>query len=223
MTLTVEASSLSLNDVHRFLKLEELSNGSFTDFLSLEPLSEFEQQDLLRIRNDFRRYLSAGKISEGLVKFITIAPLMRLAGFYDVPIRLTMEDSIAIAVEDEDRKITGRMDILAINSPQSNITPPFWVVVIETKNSAVEVGEGLPQLLTYAFKSLEQQPSVWGLVTNGLRYQFVYLRRDKQPNYQLMPLLSLNESPDAIDLLQAFKAICKLPNFQINCGAIADV
>ncbi len=147
MTLTVEASSLSLNDVHRFLKLEELSTGSFTDFLTLELLSEFEQQDLLRIKNDFRRYLSAGKISEGLVKFLTIAPLMRLAGFYDVPIRLTMEDSIAIAVEDEDRRITGRMDILAINNPQSNIAPPFWVLVIETKNSAVNVIEGLPQLL----------------------------------------------------------------------------
>ncbi|MBN3886495.1 MAG: restriction endonuclease subunit R [Nostoc sp.] len=214
MTLTVEASSLSLNDVHRFLKLEKLSNGSFTDFLRLEPLSDFEQQDLLRIRNDFDRYLSAGKISEGLVKFLTIAPLMRLSGFYDVPIRLTMEDSIAIAVEDEDKRITGRMDILAINNPQSNIAPPFLVVVIETKNSAIEVGEGLPQLLTYAFKSLDQQPSVWGLVTNGLRYQFVYLRRDEQPTYQLMPLLNLNESPGAIQLLQVFKAICKLPNFQ---------
>jgi hypothetical protein len=214
MPLTVEASSLSLNDVHRFLKLEKLSNDSFTDFLTLEPLSEFEQQDLLRIRNDFDRYLSARKISEGLVKFLTIAPLMRLAGFYDVPIRLTMEDSIAIAVEDEDRRITGRMDILAINNPQSNIAPPFWVVVIETKNSAVEVGEGLPQLLTYAFKSLDQQPSVWGLVTNGLRYQFVYLRHDVQLTYQLMPLLNLNESPGAIKLLQVLKSICKLANFQ---------
>ncbi|MEH2063753.1 MAG: hypothetical protein V7K50_16075 [Nostoc sp.] len=86
--------------------------------------------------------------------------------------------------------------------------------MIETKNSAVEVGEGLPQLLTYAFKSLDQQPSVWGLATNGLRYQLVYLRRDVQPIYQLMPLLNLNESPDAIELLQVFKAICKLPNFQ---------
>jgi hypothetical protein len=214
MPLTVEASSLSINDVHRFLKLEELSSGSFTDFLNLEPLSEFEQQDLLLIRNDFRRYLSAGKISEGLVKFITIAPLMRLAGFYDVPIRLTMEDSIAIAIEDEDRRITGRMDILAINNPQSNIAPPFWVLVIETKNSAVEVVEGLPQLLTYAFKSLDQQPSVWGLVTNGLRYQFVYLKRDQQLSYQVMTLLNLNESKGAIELLQIFKAICKLPNFQ---------
>ncbi|MEH2335853.1 restriction endonuclease subunit R [Nostoc sp.] len=214
MTLIVEASSLSLNDVHRFLKLEKLSNASFTDFLSLEPLSEFEQQDLLRIRSDFERYLNAGKISEGLVKLLTIAPLMRLAGFYDVPIRLTMEDSIAIAVEDEDRRITGRMDILAINSPQSNIAPLFWVLIIETKNSAIEVSEGLPQLLTYAFKSLNQQPSVWGLVTNGLRYQFVYLRCDQQPTYQLMPLLNLNESPGATELLQVFKSVCKLPNFQ---------
>lgn len=139
---------------------------------------------------------------------------MRLAGFYDVSIRLTMEDSIAIAVEDEDRRITGRMDILAINNPQSNVAPPFLVVVIETKNSAIELGEGLPQLLTYAFKSLAQQPSVWGLVTNGLRYQFVYLRHEQQPNYQLMPLLNLNDSPGVIELLQVFKAICKLPNFQ---------
>ncbi|MBN3927892.1 restriction endonuclease subunit R [Nostoc sp. NMS4] len=214
MPLTVEASSLSLNDVHRFLKLEELSNGSFTDFLTLEPLSEFEQQDLLRIRNDFRRYLSAGKISEGLVKFLTIAPLMRLAGFYDIPIRLTMEDSIAVAVEDEDKRITGRMDILAINNPQSNIAAPFWVLVIETKNSSVNVIEGLPQLLTYAFKSLEQQPSVWGLVTNGQLYQFVYLRHDNQSTYELMPLLNLSQSPDAIELLQVLKSICKLPNFQ---------
>jgi hypothetical protein len=214
MTLIVESSSLCLNDVHRFLKLEELSNGLFTNFFSLEPLSEFEQQDLLRIRNDFDCYLNARKVSEGLVKFITFAPLIRLAGFCDVPIRLTMEDSIAIAVEDEDRRITGRMDILAINSPQSNIAPPFWVLVIETKNSSVNVIEGLPQLLTYAFKSLEQQSSVWGLVTNGQLYQFVYLRRDNQSTYELMPLLTLSQSPDAIELLQVFKAICKLPNFQ---------
>ncbi|WP_193194765.1 restriction endonuclease subunit R [Nostoc sp. MG11] len=214
MPLIVEASSLSLNDVHRFLKLEKLSNASFTDFLSLEPLSEFEQQDLLRIRSDFERYLSAGKISEGLVKFLTIAPLMRLAGFYDVPIRLTMEDSIAIAVEDEDKKITGRMDILAISSPQTNTAPPFWVLVIETKNSAINVIEGLPQLLTYAFKSLEQQTSVWGLVTNGQLYQFVYLRRDQQLTYQVMTLLNLNESEGATKLLQVLKAICQLLNFQ---------
>ncbi len=176
MTLTVEASNLSLNDVHRLLKLQKQPIGSITDCLTLQPLTEFEQQDLLRVRNDFERYLAAGKVSEGLVKFLTLAPLMRLAGFYDVLIRLTMEDVIAISIEDEDTNIKGHMDILAINNAQAITMPPFWVLVIETKNSLADVLQGLPQLLTYAYKSLEQQESVWGLITNGLRYQYVYLR-----------------------------------------------
>ena len=210
MPLTVEASTITLNDVHRFLKLEKQPQGSFTDFLSLEPLTQFEQQDLLRIKNDFERYLNAGKVSEGLVKFLSLAPLMRLAGFYDVPIRLTMEDAIALAVEDEGKKITGRMDILAVNTQLGTATPPFWILVIETKNSAVDVFEGLPQLLTYAFKSLEQQASVWGLVTNGLRYQFIHLSGGNPPTYQLMPELNLLDPDRSVQSLQALKAICRL-------------
>jgi len=215
MPLTVEASSLSLNDVHRLLKLEEQLDGSFTDFLTLEPLTEFEQQDLLRIRNDFRRYLAGRKVSEGLVKFLTLAPLMRLAGFYDVSIRLTMEDVIAVTVEDEDKKITGRMDILAVNT-ELGTTASLWIVVIETKNSAVDVFEGLPQLLTYAFKSLEQQASVWGLVTNGRSYQFVHLKRGNPPTYQLMPELSLIDPERSMQLSQVLKAICRLQNVQLQ-------
>ncbi|MGH7998472.1 MAG: restriction endonuclease subunit R [Brasilonema sp.] len=216
MPITVEPSSLSLNDVHRLLKLQKESNGLFTDFLNLDPLTDFEQQDLWRIKSDFERYFNTGKISEGLVKFLTLAPLMRAAGFYDAPIRLTMEDVIAIAIEDEDTSIRGRMDILAVNNAQTLTAPPFWILVIETKNSLVEVFEGLPQLLSYAFKSLEQQASVWGLATNGLRYQFAHLKQGTPPSYQLMPSLSLNESEDSIRLLQVMKAICKLENFQMR-------
>lgn len=204
-----------MNDVHRLLKLQEKFDGSFTDYLSLEALTEFEQQDLSRIRNDFRRYLKAGKISEGMVKFLTVAPLMRLAGFYDIPIRLTMEDVIGIVIEDEDKIIKGRMDILAINQAEATTAPPFWVLVIETKNSAIDVFEGLAQLLTYACKSLEQQSSVWGLITNALRYQFVYLEREEHSTYQLMPLLNLSEIQGSILLLQVMKAICQLPSLSL--------
>jgi len=123
------------------------------------------------------RYYSAGKIAEWLVKFLTPAPLMRLAGFYDAPIRLSVENSIAIAIEDEDFRITGRLDILAVNTELTTTTPPLWIVVIETKNSTVDAFEGLPQLLTYAFRSLEQQALVWGLTTNGRSYQFVFKTR----------------------------------------------
>lgn len=210
---TLDASKLFLNDVHRLLKLQKLSTCSFTALLSLEPLTEVEQQKLLQIRNDFDEYLSEAKVSEGLIKFLTLAPLMRLAGFYHAPIKLTMEDSIDIAVEDEDTMITGRMDILAVNKAQITTTDiPFWLLVIEAKNSAIEVRQGLPQLLTYAFKSLDQQSSVWGLATNGLQYLFVHLGQGNPPNYQMMPELHLMDSERSIQLLQVLKAICKLQN-----------
>ncbi|WP_347566440.1 hypothetical protein [Scytonema sp. UIC 10036] len=67
-------------------------------------------------------------------------------------------------------------------------------------------------VLTYAFKSLEKQSSVWGLATNGRSYQFVHLRQDTNPIYQLMPELSLINTEDSIQLVQVLKAICQLGN-----------
>lgn len=89
MTITINASNLFLNDVYRLLHLEEISNGSFINLLTLEPLTETEQQEVLQILKDFRHYFSAG-IYEGLVKLIAIAPLMRLAGFYQYPIEIRL-------------------------------------------------------------------------------------------------------------------------------------
>lgn len=51
MEVIREASQLSLNNVHHLLKLEEQIGGSFTDFFSLEPLTEFEQQEIAKISN----------------------------------------------------------------------------------------------------------------------------------------------------------------------------
>jgi len=192
MTQNLEASQLSLNDVRRLLKLDEGEADSLTDFFSLEPLSESEQQELLKIRQNFRRYLAAGKVSEEMVKFLVLSPLMRLTGFFDVPVVLTMEDSIPIEVEDGETLIKGRLDILAVNGPDVEIgATQFWILVVEAKNSAIDSWAGLPQLLTYAFKSLQQQPSVWGLTTNGRNYQFVRVTRGNPCTYQILPELSL--------------------------------
>ncbi len=217
MSQNLEASQLSLNDVRRLLKLEEREGDDFTDFFSLEPLSELEQQEILKIRTDFRRYLSAGKVSEELVKFLVLSPLMRLAGFFDIPIVLTMEDSIPIEVEDGDTLIKGRLDILAVNQPDAELAAAqFWILVVEAKNSAIDPWAGLPQLLTYAYKSLQQQSSVWGLTTNGRNYQFVYLTRGNHCTYQILPDLSLTDRERSLLLAQVLKAICKLQNVQLQ-------
>ncbi|MGB3265010.1 MAG: restriction endonuclease subunit R [Microcoleus sp.] len=217
MTQNLEASQLSLNDVRRLLKLEEREADAWNDFFYREPLSEFEQQELVKIRNNFRRYLAAGKISEELVKFLVVSPLMGLTGFFDVPVVLTMEDSIPIEVEDEDTLIKGRLDILAVNGPEAEIgAAQFWILVVEAKNSAIDPWAGLPQLLTYAYKSLQQQSSVWGLTTNGRNYQFVYLTRGNPCTYQILPELNLIDKERSLLLTQVLKAICKLQNLQLQ-------
>ncbi|NJN09725.1 MAG: restriction endonuclease subunit R [Richelia sp. RM1_1_1] len=203
----LQSKNLSIGDIHRLFGYQRQYNDSFTSLLSLELLSEFERQELLQIRTDFDNYIIESKVLEGLVKALTVFPLMRLAGFYRSPIKIALEENIAdIVIEDEDTKVTGRLDILAINKAKSS----FWVLVIESKNSEIAVSAGLPQLLTYAYECLEHQKSVWGLTTNGREYQFVYIQPGNPPIYQLMPLLNLMESERAVELLQVLKAICEL-------------
>ena len=214
---TLRASNLTLDDVSHLLKFtEQIEDISFSNLLSLESLTEVEKQEIIQIRTDFRPYLK-GKTSEGQVKALTIFPLLRLAGFYRYPIKINVEEGIDNIIiedeEDENKIIRGRLDILAINSAVPITTNGvFWILIIEAKESAVEVRQGLPQLLTYAYKSLEQQSSVWGLATNGLQYLFVNIQQGHSPTYQLMPLLDLMYPDSSIQLLQVLKAICQLQN-----------
>ncbi|GBE91041.1 restriction endonuclease subunit R [Nostoc cycadae] len=211
MTL-LNARNLSLEEVHRLFGFQKQYNDSFSNLLSLESLSQEEQQELKQIQNDFDRYLNTGKVSEGQVKFLAVAPLLRLAGFYRYPIEIVLEENIAdIEVEDEDTITKGRFDILAI-SKAKNTKPQayFWLLLIESKNSQIDIFTGLPQLLTYAYKSLDNQKSAWGLTTNGRSYQFVYIEQGNPPVYQLLPLLNFMESMRAMELLQVLKAICQL-------------
>jgi len=210
---TINAEKISLLQARQLLNFQlEPNDISFANLLSLEPLTESETEEIKQIKNDFREYLLTEKVTEGLVKALTTFPLMRLAGFYRYPLKMSLEQNIAeIAIEDEDTTITGRFDILAVNKEQK-IAPdlPFWVLIIETKNSSITALTGLPQLLTYAYKKLQHQKVVWGLTTNGLHYQFVYMQQGNTSTYQLLPEINLMTAEGSIMLLQVLKAICQL-------------
>ncbi|PSF35533.1 restriction endonuclease subunit R [Aphanothece hegewaldii CCALA 016] len=207
---TIQAKKLTLEDVHRLLNLvEKYEEVSFSKFFSLLPVSESEKTELLQIRNDFRSYLRERKAFLGQIKAITLFPLLRLAGFYHYPMQIQVEEGIEnIVIEDEETIITGRLDIVLVNKEKPTINNiPFWILVIEAKESAIEVRQGLPQLLTYAYSSLAQQSVVWGLVTNGLQYLFVRVCLGNPSKYQLMPILDLMYTTSAIELLQVLKAV----------------
>ena len=177
----------------------------FTDVLNLPDLTEWEMAEMAQIRIDFQAYWQAGKVLEGQVQLLVLAPLLRLAGYYRSPIQLSLEQAIAeIMLDDEDTKITGRLDLLAA---RRGVVTPLWVLVVESKNSQVDALNGLPQLLTYASQSLTSQESVWGLATNGFSYYFVRLISGETLSYQLLPELNLLDSDRALVLLQVLKGI----------------
>jgi len=214
----LNASALTLDQVYYHLKFQRLSYGSFMSLLQLEPLSEFECAELGQIRIDFENYLNDGKVLEDMVMALTVMPLLRLAGFYRAPIKMRMEQEIErMNIEDDDISITGRLDLICINKTRPALNDiAFWILAIKTKNTSISASEGLPQLLTYAYKSLEQQKSVWGLTTNGVYYEFFYIQQNPQnassPTYQPLPSLHLMEPESSEKLLQVLKAICKLQN-----------
>ncbi|WP_448598057.1 restriction endonuclease subunit R [Thermoleptolyngbya sp.] len=201
-----QAKQLSIAEVHERFGFQRIYAPSFESFLALEPVTPGEQEELRQIRNDFDAYLMEGKVSEGMVKALTVFPLLRVAGYYRPPIKLRLEENIAlIQTEDEEIQIVGRLDLLAVH--KNNPKPLLWVLIVEAKNSDIDARAGLPQLLTYAYQSLERQDSVWGLTTNGLSYQFVQIQNGEAPSYQLLPILNLMEFEPPTEIVQVLKAI----------------
>ena len=216
--LNASTLTLDLDRVYVHLKFQELSYGTFKSLLQLGSLSEVEISELAQIRNDFKNYLNDGKVLEDMVMALTVMPLLRLAGFYRAPIKMRMEQEIErINLEDGDITITGRLDLICINKNRPTVNDiAFWTLAIEAKNTSISASEGLPQLLTYAYKSLEHQKTVWGLTTNGVYYEFFYIQQNPQnassATYQPLPSLHLMEPESSEKLLQVLKAICKMQN-----------
>ncbi len=202
--VAIQASSLTLKDVHRRLGYQRHYADRLDEFLTLTDLTPAETTELMNIRSEFDRYLVEGDVLEGQVRILSVNPLLRLSGFNRSPITIQLEKAIA-PIELPESKITGRMDLLAIRTREDG--PDFWVLVVESKESGADAIQGLLQLLTYAYAGLEGQRSVWGLTTNGINYQFVNIQAGAPPQYFLLPELSLLHKDSAVSLLQVLKAI----------------
>ncbi len=61
----------------------------------------------------------------------------------------------------------------------------LWMLIVEAKRAGIDPLTGIPQLLTYTYETLNFQPSVWGLATNGLHFQFMRIWAGESPTYQL--------------------------------------
>jgi hypothetical protein len=207
--VTLKAKDIKLDEVRELLGFELIRQGRFEDFLGLQPLVSQEAEGLEVISSELFDYLENGRISEGQMQLVAIAPLLRLAGYSRSPIEYLVEEQIgSIYIEDRDTYIRGRFDIVAVNRRvQVDAQNLLWILVVESKNMGASEYVGIAQMLTYAYTSLARQEAVWGLVTNGANYQFFYIEQGEKPTYRRMPSLNLLDPEPSVRLLQVLKAI----------------
>ena len=206
MTLAITEAITTLAAAEQRFSLKRTEDPDFFPEwqTNLPHLTDGELRDLaiLQQRYDYQR--SQGQLLEGTVLLLLASPLLALAGFYDAPFQVRAEESVRLTLADSEETLQGRLDIVVI-------LDQIWVVVVESKKTALSVWSALPQTLAY-LQAAPQQPS-FGLMTNGDEFVFVKLGRvnggSTEPRvYDLSRVFALLSSPrDLQEVLRILKGL----------------
>ncbi|MEM9220613.1 MAG: restriction endonuclease subunit R [Cyanobacteria bacterium P01_F01_bin.150] len=199
MVQTISARQVKLHELIQQFKLERSNDAQFfqewqTD---LPDVSQAEREALDAIKANYR-HLSVYPLLEPVVKIVVLAPLMKLAGFYQAPFYLTAEQGISITSEDNGVLVQGRIDVLVFK-------PPFWVTVVEAKQVAYAIEAGIPQLLTYMLDSPNGHHPTFGFITNGTTFRFAKMVTQPAPRYELSDVFAIDSRDDLVRVLQILK------------------
>lgn len=203
MTQVLPAHELLLSEVEDLFNLREILGDPtfFTEWQEpLSALTEVEQQNLDRIRTEFLD-LSKYRMLEDLVKMVVISPLLSMAGFYQPPIRPVLEKRVDVTLEEGDRTIWGRIDILGLQQQ-------LWVAVIESKQAGFSLKDGIAQTLFYMCGNPESDRPTFAMVSNGSHFRFIKLVAGVPKHYGLSTELSIhrpdNELYQVLAILKQF-------------------
>jgi hypothetical protein len=206
MVQTIAATSIGLRDLRTKFDLQLVKDQQFfREWLDdLPDLSDFEEQLLNRVRQNFFNIYEYPPILESTVKMVALSPLLDLAGFYLPPFHIETEPSINLELNDDEVVVRGRIDVLVLQEQ-------LWVLVIESKRSGISLSEGLPQMLTYLLSNPDKQKPSFGLLTNGIDFQFLKLTQFDAPQYAFSRLFNLyNPGNDLYDVLKVMKHLAQL-------------
>jgi hypothetical protein len=167
----------------------------------LPPLSEAEKLGLAEMRRRYLYQRSQGHLLESTVMLLFASPLLTLACFYDPPFRVKTEESGQLTLEDAEETLQGRLDVLVLKDQ-------FWVVVLESKKTALSVWAALPQTLAYLTATPHPEQPSFALMTNGDESVFVKLTQVDGRRYSISrPLAALVSNQELYGVLQGLKRL----------------
>ena len=142
----------------------------------LPALTEAEETGLAELRRRYLYQRSQGHLLESTVMLLFASPLLTLAGFYDPPFRVRAEESVQLVLADSEELLQGRLDVLVLKEH-------FWVIVLESKKTALSVWSALPQTLAYLAANPHPERPSFALMTNGDDSVFVKLAQAEARQY----------------------------------------
>jgi hypothetical protein len=186
MTFAITETITTIAEAERRFNLSRTEDEAF--FLEwqtmLPELSTVEKFALDDLRRRYLYQRSEGQLLEGTVTLLLASPLLAIAshqesaGFYDPPFRVRAEESVLLTLNDGEEVLQERMDVLMLLNQ-------FWVVVLESKKTALSAWAALPQTLAYLMANPQPEQPSFGMVTNGDDILFVKLGQTEQRYYSL--------------------------------------
>jgi hypothetical protein len=212
MVQALQANELTLSDVEDRFNLRQIFDDPtfFREWQeSLPELNPSEMQILDRIRTEFL-YLNKYPMLEDLVKMVILSPLLSLAGFYRPPLRPILEKRVDVALQDGEKTIYGRIDLLAL-------LRQIWVVVIESKQAGFSLKDATAQTLFYMMANPNSETPTFGLVTNGSHFIFIKLIQNNLPQYAFSSEFSLFRAEN--ELYTVCRILKRLANLAVGQSA----
>ncbi|GAP95375.1 hypothetical protein NIES2104_18970 [Leptolyngbya sp. NIES-2104] len=206
MSIAITDAISTLDEAERRFNLTRTEDESF--FLEwqadLPEISATEQAELDQLRRRYLYQRSTGQLLEGTVTLLLTSPLLAIAGFYDPPFRVRAEESVVLTLDDSEEVLQGRIDALVLLNQ-------LWVVVLESKKTALSVWTALPQTLAYLMANPHPQQPSFGLLTNGDDILFVKLVQAESRFYSLSRVFApFTSGRELYIVLQILKRIAQV-------------
>ncbi|MEM9165165.1 MAG: type I restriction enzyme HsdR N-terminal domain-containing protein [Cyanobacteria bacterium P01_F01_bin.4] len=201
MTVTITEAITTLAEAERRFNLSRTEDETFfSEWQTRLPDIEMtEQTALAELRRRYLYQRSESQLLEGTVTLLLVSPLLTIAGFYDPPFKVRAEESVQLTLRDGEDILNGRIDVLVLLNR-------LWVVVLESKKTALSVWAALPQTLAYLMSNPQPEQPSFGMVTNGDDILFVKLTQGSQPSYAVSrvfaPFTSNRELLTALQILK---------------------
>lgn len=170
----------------------------------LPDLTNREKTGLNELRRRYLYQRAESQLLEGTVLLLLASPLLAIVGFYDPPFKVRAEESVQIILDDSEEVLQGRIDVLVLENQ-------LWVVVLESKKTALSVWSALPQTLAYLMANPQLERPSFAMMTNGDDILFVKLTQITARQYDVSrvfaPFISNQELYSVLQLLKRMSGV----------------